>query len=1163
MYKQKQFLFFVLFLFTQTLSIFSQISVSPSSSGCPPFSVILSGPPGAVNSFWTLGAGQGTSLLQSPSVLYTSPGTYNITYTATVGGSPVSYTTVITVLPPPSGSYSYVQPTNHCAPMPVSFSGTGAGAGGTYTWVFGDLGALGSGASTTHNYTSANNFVPVLILTSANGCTAVASAPSNSVIHVSTPPVIIVSSSNGYNGCMPPFVTNISGASSISGSPISGGVLTFNWIFTGGSPAGSSAASPGAVSFGNGNSTINVTVSDNNNCSSTQSIPVTVANPSLTATIPQTVCLNAFIQATVQTSQASVNFLLSTSVTATNYTLIPGSSTIIPNVGVFGVCGPNTITVSVQSSPNCPVVNLVKQVFVECVSPNFTCTPPGSTCGPSMAITYSNTSFVNNGSTLTFTWVVSWPPNSSQSSIPTTTIINNMGPATFTITQGSLNPYTIYPYFMPNITLIAQSNSPAQCWTSSLVSIYDTISRPSAWFYTDKHEGCRPLTVTYTDSSFFSLTYPITSYTWCNGATPPVFVSGPVPLPPSTGSVIPNQVFTYTANGTYKPYLIIQTVGGCADTSYKDVITVVNSPTVSAIYPSVVCAGQPISVAMHATTTAVPSSSTISNWHFESDAGFFSGCVTDSVPIFAFTHVGVHNVTVSAVQAGCSSSQVLPQTITVMGPVGRFRFETNCNVNRNSVVFYVHLQSATSATINFGDGSGPTSFSIISGNANANTSSVITHVYANSGNYTANMLSINPGTGCPNSNFSQTVKIRNPVARITFNNQAIPTLPNALACVGTPYSFSSITSSEAFLTCGRGYTWFFSTPTYTLYPIDHIYPGFSTHGSAPAPPPAPTPAFPTDVISHDKFLTAGIYTMTLRIRDENDCIDDTTVLFRISSAKPVFNFNPNPVCLSAGTVQLINTTEATQVAPDVITNYTLTYGDGSASQLISPPFLSQVHNLTVAFPPFTVFTATMSAVNNLGCSDVSTKTWQVNNPFPNFNSTNPYPCIATNSFNTVSFSANTGYATYSVSYGDPPGPPSWATSPNFTGASHSYYAPGIYVSTLTVIDNAGCRSTQSRTIHAVGQPTAGLFFPPNGVNQFCREDAVSIQSNSTFNIDPINSFVWGVATPLNTLTIPAKPPFIKASLNMLYTFPPLSLIKLLLLASLVLGAPTQFQVVVA
>ena len=33
--------------------------------------------------------------------------------------------------------------------------------------------------------------------------------------------------------------------------------------------------------------------------------------------------------------------------------------------------------------------------------------------------------------------------------------------------------------------------------------------------------------------------------------------------------------------------------------------------------------------------------------------------------------------------------------------------------------------------------------------------------------------------------------------------------------------------------------------------------------------------------------------------DENNCIDESTELFRISSAKPVFNLNPNPVCLSA------------------------------------------------------------------------------------------------------------------------------------------------------------------------------------------------------------------------------------------------------------------------
>jgi PKD repeat protein len=115
------------------------------------------------------------------------------------------------------------------------------------------------------------------------------------------------------------------------------------------------------------------------------------------------------------------------------------------------------------------------------------------------------------------------------------------------------------------------------------------------------------------------------------------------------------------------PYLIIQTLGGCIDYSYRDTITVVTPPNVTATFPSIVCAGQAVMMSVNgSTTSSVPSSTYINHWHVDTDDHFFSGCITNKNPVFPFTHVGIHNVTVTAMQAGCEGSQVLPQTITVM-----------------------------------------------------------------------------------------------------------------------------------------------------------------------------------------------------------------------------------------------------------------------------------------------------------------------------------------------------------------------------------------------------------------------------------------------------------------------------------------------------------------
>lgn len=78
---------------------------------------------------------------------------------------------------------------------------------------------------------------------------------------------------------------------------------------------------------------------------------------------------------------------------------------------------------------------------------------------------------------------------------------------THTFTQGSLNPYTIFQPLPLTATLFAKS--PGGC-TSSITLTLDTLQRPTAFFYTDKNQGCNPLTVTFTNTS----PRPITNYTW-------------------------------------------------------------------------------------------------------------------------------------------------------------------------------------------------------------------------------------------------------------------------------------------------------------------------------------------------------------------------------------------------------------------------------------------------------------------------------------------------------------------------------------------------------------------------------------------------------------------------------------------------------------------------
>src|SRR5439155_8008735 len=134
---------------------------------------------------------------------------------------------------------------------------------------------------------------------------------------------------------------------------------------------------------------------------------------------------------------------------------------------------------------------------------------------------------------------------------------------TFTLTQGSQNPYTIYPYCIPIVNLLVTT---VQGCTASASFSADTLRKPTAWFNKDKKEGCAPLVVNFRDSSQAYLApypYSITGYTWNNGAQPPQIISGPPPT-------FSNVTFTYSTAGTYTPFLIIQTAQGCIDTSFVE-----------------------------------------------------------------------------------------------------------------------------------------------------------------------------------------------------------------------------------------------------------------------------------------------------------------------------------------------------------------------------------------------------------------------------------------------------------------------------------------------------------------------------------------------------------------------------------------------------------------
>src|SRR6218665_2879906 len=286
--RQRKIVLFAFLLFAAACfqKIFAQVLAS-QTIGCAPLQVNFTAPPGAVSANWNFS--NGTSSQLNPSNVFSTPGVYNVSYSRT-GGSPLTANIQITVVANnivPSINFSI--PLSQCILMWVPFNGSSTGGGNKFVWAFGD-GSLGVGASFTHIYTIGGVFNATLsVKDTITGCTSTVSAGP---IHVSAPANLIIDANPGLTSCVAPFTTAFTASNSASGSPLTQ-ALTYNWNFTGGLPASSTATTPGSVVYNNqGYFNVSLSATDDNFCTSSTTVVVIVVQPTVSATVPATLCIH-------------------------------------------------------------------------------------------------------------------------------------------------------------------------------------------------------------------------------------------------------------------------------------------------------------------------------------------------------------------------------------------------------------------------------------------------------------------------------------------------------------------------------------------------------------------------------------------------------------------------------------------------------------------------------------------------------------------------------------------------------------------------------------------------------------------------------------------------------------------------------------------------------
>jgi gliding motility-associated-like protein len=799
--KKKLLFLAVLFSCFVTSGLYSQ--TSNISQGCVPLSVNFTAPAGSSAFYWDFMDGA-SSNLQNPSNTFITTGTYNVQFKNTPTG-PVVGTVTINVFAKPVPTITANSVTGGCIPLPVNLSANVTLPAGitvsNYSWTFGQ-GSSGSGQNVNFTYLSQGSFgVSIGIVTNTPSCNNTVTYPN--FIGASNPNIIINSNPNPAFSCTAPLNATFTNATTNNGIP-----MTYAWDMGNGNTS-TAINPPPQIYNALGNYLVSLTITDTNGCVKTGTKPVTVGGPTASFLIPDTICI-------IDT----IYFLSNGSAGIHSWTFGPNAffptSNLINPYNSFSTPGPKTVTLNITSANGACSDDTTRIIFVE--DPVVTVSAvPQPQCDTNAIFTYTATTTSN---IISYEWVFA--------------LADTFYTASPTV-EYHIWDSTYYKRRKPKLLegFLVYTTSGGCVDT---VFFADTLHWVFGRFMPDKHYGCAPLTVTFSDSSLS--TYPITSYSYTYGdGTSATFTS---PTAPNT--------HVYNLPGIYPVVLTVVSSLGCvnvSDTIWIEVGDVV--PLNFSVSPSVICPGQSVTM-----TNLTIDQTNIDAWNYSSSGELLSDCFQNPSGTFVFDDsVGTFSVTLSALYNGCQSSYTMPNAVTVNGPIADFDWHYYCT-DTMDFEFFNKSQGYTSFQWDFGDGTTSTLQNPV-------------HTYVNTGDYYVSMTAVNSTSGCPISVDSTVVYVRKIHADL-----GIP----SIICANADTLFSAATSTDVFTDCNRGYKWIFSIP-----------------GVRPV-----TTGNPDELFD---FATAGMHNVTLVVTDINGCTDTTEANFEVFSVEANFAVNDSIICSPA------------------------------------------------------------------------------------------------------------------------------------------------------------------------------------------------------------------------------------------------------------------------
>lgn len=625
---------------------------------------------------WGDGTPNTTVFTNAPQThIYSTPGTYTVTLTASNSCGPSSESHDICIENPPVPGFT-ATPLTGCAPLNVNTTNTTTTANTcnvSYNWIVTFNGSVclpSSGSFAFTGGTNASSVNPKFVFNDPGSYTITLQVTNSCGVFTSTQNVTVTTVPQITLSPLAGICTGQTVTPSAAFNDCSNPITSYNWTFAGGSPASFSGPDPGVVGFATAGSH-NITVTAVNSCgSASQNTSVNVAAAPAAPVVPASisVCENDNINLTASTIAGATY----------NWTGPAGFTSSLEDPVITGATAANEGVYTVNASAGgCPGP-LASTTVTIVTAPVVTVLPvPANICaGNSIALT------ANGAATY------AWSPATGLSTTTGTTVTANpavttvytvtgasgacSGAATITVTVNPLPVVSAGPdqNVCNQPVPVNLNGTPAGgTWSGTGVTI--------AGVFTPSATGNFTLTYSYTDANgcsasdemIMTVVNPVAAsagadQTVCQNSAPLNLNGTPAGGTWSGTGVTPGGVFSPSTSGSF---ILTYTNGtGTCATSDEVEITVDPSPVVNAGPGQTICIDAP-AFALNGTPAG----------------GVWTGTGVSATGLFdpAVAGVGSHVLTYTYTDAvtGCSNASTTTITVNALPLVDAGPDQTVCN----------------------------------------------------------------------------------------------------------------------------------------------------------------------------------------------------------------------------------------------------------------------------------------------------------------------------------------------------------------------------------------------------------------------------------------------------------------------------------------------------